>query len=139
MKTVRNIVLGLLLIPLAIDIYWKVGNSGTVADGEVTEKREAFEMPGGEAWRHVYEISYRYRPAGASYPTTGKDPVDASMYHRLRVGSRIPIRYKPQTFFGTPFGFQSHLDGSTFLSRMAFDSAFAPETAEILSMCVMAL
>jgi hypothetical protein len=78
--------------------FWAVAttyveNAGAVVEGEVIGKREAILMPGGDTWKHIFEVTYRYRPFDSPYRQTDGHRVDPSLYRRLQVGSAVQVRY----------------------------------------------
>jgi hypothetical protein len=69
--------------------------AGVVVPGTVTDRRERIDLPGGDSWRHVFEVTFRYRPRDAEAPRTATHLVDAAMFDRVRVGDVVSVRYSP--------------------------------------------
>jgi len=63
--------------------------------GIVLAMRKAFVMPGGDTWRHIFEITYEYRPLDSRFPETVVQRVDEGFYRGLQVGSAVQVRYSP--------------------------------------------
>lgn len=120
-------------LKVAVDI------TGTVVSGEVVEKRESIQMPLSDTWRHVFEVSYRYRPLGASYPATGRHPVDVALYERLHVGSPVNVRYVQPPLVGRVFGLDSALADSSWWSRTPSGSESERELVEAIAIAVAAV
>jgi hypothetical protein len=140
--TVRDaITAAVILMVLAFCVWLKIAVdvTGTVVSGEVVGKREAIAMPLSDTWRHVFEISYRYRPLGASIPATGRHPVDVALYERLRVGSPVNVRYVQLPLVGRAFGLDSALADSSWWSRMPSASESERELVEAISIVIAAL
>jgi hypothetical protein len=139
--TVRDaITAAVVVIVLAFGVWLKVAVdiTGTVVSGEVVGKHEAIEMPLSDTWRQVFEISYRYRPLGASSPATGRHPVDVALYERLRVGSPVNVRYVQLPLVGRAFGFDSALADSSWWSRAPSASESERELVEAMALVMAA-
>jgi len=127
------IVVACIAAALSLGLLLRVGASvgGTLVAGEVIGKREAIEMPLGDTWRHVFEVSYRYRPPDTPRPLTGRHQVDVTLFDRLRIGSPVGVRHRRLPFFGTVFGPESALDESSWWTRVAASSESTRETVEL--------
>jgi len=137
--TVRDaITITVVAIILAFGVWLKVAVdiAGTVVAGEVVGKREAIEMPLADTWRHVFEISYRYRPLGAPYPASGRHSVDLALYERLHVGSPVNIRYVQLPIIGA---LDSALADSSWWSRQPRASESERELVELTAFAVAAV
>jgi hypothetical protein len=105
--------------PLVIsNVYMQ--KSGVVVIGKVLAKREAILMPGGDTWKHIFEITYEYRPFDSSYNETVVQRVDAGLYRGLQVGSAVEVRYSPSRLLRSFAGMGVYLDGSSNLSRLHY-------------------
>jgi len=131
---VMIVIVALLALGLLLRIGPDIG--GILVAGEVTGKREAIDMPLQDTWRHLYEISYRYQPLDARYPATGKHQVDVALYDRLRVGSRVGVRYRRLPIIAEAFGPESALAASSWWSRVPLPSESSRELVELIAVCV---
>jgi hypothetical protein len=89
--------LGLLLIAalvVALEYYARteLDRRGEVASGEVVRKKEYMRVRGGSWSRHL-EVAIRYAPTPSSRLALSDVAVDEATFDRLRVGSRVGVRY----------------------------------------------
>lgn len=124
------VVLALAVSPWAIATAY-VNTAGAVAEGTVIAKREAILLPGGDAWRHVFEVTYQYQPPDSPYPETASHQVDPALYSRLRVGSPVRVRYSPWRPLRFVKGWGSFLADSSAVSRLGYGSESARDFAEM--------
>lgn len=103
---------------LAAGVYMK--SAGIVASGQVLAKREAFLLPGGDSWRHIFEITYQYRPRESANAETVVQRVDSSLYRSVSVGSAIRVRYSPSPFLRSFPGMGLYLEDASPLSRLHY-------------------
>src|SRR5437773_3658881 len=114
----KRVIVTLIVITAVAVLPWAImtaymNSADIVVDGKVTEKREAFVMPGSDSWNHIFEVTYQYQPLDSPYPQTAGHPVDPSLYHRLRVGSAVQVRYSPSRLLRPMEGVGSFLAGSS--------------------------
>jgi hypothetical protein len=136
--TIRDaIVIVVVLAALTAGLWLRIGPDigGTTVVGEVIGKHEAIEMPLDDTWRHLFEISYRFQPDGARFPTTGHHPVDVALYDRLRVGSAVNVRYRRVPVIGA---LDSALEETSWWSRTPSASESARELVEVIAFCAAA-
>jgi hypothetical protein len=129
----KRLVLGLIALAVIAVLPWGlmtayVNSNGLLARGEVVEKRESIVMPGGDSWKHVFEIKYQYQPSDSPYRQLGSHRVSPSFYRSLRVGSEVQIRYSSSRFMRTFEGIGSFVVGSSALSRLPYGP---PDTREL--------
>ena len=93
---------------------------GVLATGRVVAKREAFVMPGGDSWKHVFEVTFEYRPADAPYADTAKQRVTPDLYRRLHVGGPVQVRYSPSRLLRSFAGMGLYLEDSPWMSRLHY-------------------
>lgn len=132
--TIRDVlVVTVVALLLATGLFLRIGPSigGTTVAGIVIGKREAIQMPLGDTWRRVFEISYRYQPTDAAHSTDGRHPVDVALYDRLRVGSTVSVRYRRLPVFGI----DSALAESSWWSRTPSASESGRELEEFIALC----
>jgi hypothetical protein len=132
------VIVGFAASLLAGAVAW-VNNSGVVVPGTVIEKRESFQMLTGDRWRHIFEIKYRFRAQDSANSETASHLVDRSLYGRLRIGSRVLIRYSPWRWLRPMEGVGSALVDSTWVSRHPGESGAGRVYVEIASLGVVAL
>lgn len=140
MKTLGILFAGLLLLmvawrPLA-DVY--VAAEGITVDGQVISKREYFAMHGEDRWRHVFEVEYRYLPRDEALPRTVTQPVDAALHDRLQVGIPVKVRYSPWPPLRSVQAVGAVLVGSSWLSRIPFDSDTDRGVVEMVGFAIAA-
>ena len=134
-----------LVVMLALGMSpWLIGtvyvnSAGVVVEGRVIEKREAILLPGGDAWAHIFEISYQYQPLDSAYPETGSHRVDSSLYRRLQVGSTVRVRYSPSKLLRPMVGVGSFLADTSPLSRLRYRSGSVSMPAELAGVFVAVL
>ena len=120
MRLDRHVILGALILAVITAPLWMAAYvyiAGETVEGVVTRRHEAFEMSDGDAYRHELRIYYQFQPPGAARPRTGEHPVDGALFHRLRPGSRVAIRYTTLPVVEGVIGIGSFLADSTWASR----------------------
>lgn len=120
-KSVAAFVLiaALIVVPWAISIQYMKA-AGALVVGKVVGKREAILLPGGDTWRHIFEITYEYRALDASYPETVVQRVDQAFYRTLNIGSPIRVRYSPSRVLRSFAGMGLYLEDASPLSRLRY-------------------
>jgi hypothetical protein len=94
---------------------------GVLTDGEITGKREAVVIS-GDHWRYDLVVSYRYRAADSPAPATAAQQVDAALYDRLAVGSRVKVRYSTWGFLRSLGSAGVSLADARWYSRLPHES-----------------
>jgi len=118
-------VLALAVVPwIVTGAYMK--SAGVVVTGKVLAKRETFLLPGGDSWKHIFEISYEYRPDDSAISETVVQRVDSGLYRSVRAGSPIQVRYSPSPLLRSFAGMGLYLENSSPLSRLHYGPP-APE------------
>ncbi|MFN8573036.1 MAG: hypothetical protein U0132_13385 [Gemmatimonadaceae bacterium] len=112
--------------------------AGAVTSGQVTAKAEFIRMPGGERWRHVYDVTFQFRPQGSPRPEVAHHTVDAWVFDRLHVGSVVQVRYATWTPVRMIADIGSTIDGTSAWTRRPWDSGTVPESLELAAV-VMAI
>jgi hypothetical protein len=121
----RRPILAALLIVLLALVPWSAGTlyvhlAGREVTGEIASKQERIVLPGGDAWQHLYEVTYRFRPADSPATESGGHPVAATLYDRLQVGSAVRVRYSPWRPLRSMQGVGSYLAESGTLTRLRY-------------------
>ena len=111
------LILALALSPWVISIAYMHAMGASVI-GKVVAKREAFDLPGGDSWKHVFEVKYQYRPLDSRFPETAVQRVNEGFYRGLQVGSPVQVRYSPSRFVRSFAGMGLYLEGASALSRL---------------------
>jgi len=93
-------------------------SAGVLVNGSVIEKRETFLLPGGDTAKHIFEITYEYRPLDSLYAETVVQRVDSTFYRSLRTGSSVRVRYSPSRLLRTFGGMGLYLEDASILSRL---------------------
>jgi hypothetical protein len=130
---------------LALALAWRVvpeayvAIAGVTVTGQVIARREFFDLPGEDRWRHVFEIEYRYRPLDEPRPVSASHQVDAAFYEHLQVGAPVQVRYSPWAPLRLVRAVGSVLVGSTWLSRIPFESDTVRGAFEMAGLAVAAL
>ena len=110
-------VFALAIVPwITMSAYMK--SAGIVVAGRVLDKRETFSLPGGDTWKHVFEITCEYRTLDSPYPETFMQRVDSPFYHSLHAGSPVRVRYSPSRLLRSFAGMGIYLEDSSILSRL---------------------
>jgi len=133
-----------LILILTLALPWVIPTvyvnfAGIVVPGKVVSKQEAIVMPGGDSWRHTFEVTYEYRPLDSPYVETTRHRVDATLYRSLRIGSAVQIRYSPSHFVRVMEGVGSLIIGSSPFSRLPYGPPAARDIAEITGIALAAL
>jgi|SRR5579871_246441 len=121
----RRPILAALLVVLLALVPWSAGTlyvhlAGREVTGEIASKQERIVLPGGDAWQHLYEVTYRFRPADSPAAESGGHPVSATLYDRLQVGSAVRVRYSPWRPLRSMQGVGSYLAESSALTRLRY-------------------
>ena len=113
------LVFALAIVPwIATNAYMK--SAGVVVTGRVLDKRETFLLPGGDTWKHVFEIACEYRTLDSPYPETLVQRVDSPFYRSLHAGSPVRVRYSPSRLLRSFAGMGIYLEDSSILSRLHY-------------------
>jgi hypothetical protein len=133
MKTWRYYIVAFVVILALGVVPWAIATAymNETAEGTVIAKREAFVMPGGDSWEHVFEITYRFRTPDSPYPETAAHKVAPALYRRLQIGSTVRVRYSPLRLLRSMVGVGSFLADSSWLSRVGYESGDVHEFAEL--------
>ena len=78
-----------LLASLAVAPLVYLQSAGLRARATIIDTQERVELLDGGAWQHVFEITYRYRPDGATTDMTVADFVDRHTFARRRIDPLI--------------------------------------------------
>src|SRR5690349_11016479 len=129
------LVAGLAIVPwLSSAAYMR--NAGLVVSGKVLAKREAFLMPGGDTWRHIFAVTYEYRPLDMPYKETVIQRVDAEFFRTLHVGSPVQVRYSPSRLLRSFAGMGLYLEGASPFARLKFGP---PDSRDVVRAGALAL
>jgi hypothetical protein len=134
-------ILGLLLVAalvLALDSYatTELDRRGVVGSGEVVHKKEYMRVRGGSWSRHL-EVAIRYVPKPSTRSALSDVAVDEVTFDRLRVGSRVGVRYLADSWL-TRLGFAGvHLADQS--SGMARRAVLGPQLVGLLPVAATAL
>lgn len=124
-------VLALAIVPwFPSNLYMR--SAGILVTGKVLAKRETFLLPGGDSWKHVFEITYEYQPLDSVNSETVVQRVDAGLYRATRAGSPIQVRYSPSPLLRSFAGMGLYLEESSPLSRLHY----GPPAPEDIAMAV---
>jgi hypothetical protein len=127
-------VLALAIVPWVVtSAYMK--SAGAVVTGKVLDKRETFLLPGGDSWRHIFEITYEYRPLDSANSETVVQRVDSTLYRSVRTGGPIQVRYSPSPLLRSFAGMGLYLENSSPWSRLHY----GPPAREDIAMTVALL
>jgi hypothetical protein len=96
-KAARTVVVTLaLLLLIAVGPWMLLGYSlemfGVLTDGEIVDRRESVVIS-ADHWRYDLIVTYRYRLADSPEQVTASQPVGRDLFDRLRIGSRVKVRY----------------------------------------------
>jgi len=131
-------VLALAIVPwIAMSRYMK--SAGIVTTGKVLAKRETFLLPGGDTWKHVFEITYEYQPLDSANSETVVQRVDSSLYRSVRAGSPIQVRYSPSPLLRSFAGMGLYLENSSPLSRLQYGPPAPEDIAMAVALCSAAI
>jgi len=110
---------GLAILPwMLTSAYMK--SAGVLVNGSVIAKRETFLLPGGDTAKHIFEITYQYRPLDSPNAETVVQRVDSTFYRSLRTGSSVRVRYSPSRLLRTVGGMGLYLEDASILSRLRY-------------------
>lgn len=132
--TLTKLTATLIAILLAVPLGWLalaayVARVGVEADGQIIGKRETIILGGGDAWRRVFDITYRYQPADAPLPEEASHNVDLAMYDRLHPGQLVRLHYTASPLLRTWAGVGSYIDGSSPWARTRYGRTAARDLA----------
>jgi hypothetical protein len=108
-----------------------VESAGVVTSAVVTDRREYIDLPGGDSWRHAFEVTFRYQPRDAELPRTASHPVSAALFDRLHVGDTVAVRYSAWGPLRHVRGVGTVLAESSPWSRLPLGPETLRETAEL--------
>lgn len=96
---------------------------GETTRGEVVSKREWIDVRSDGEWRHVFEVRYRFLPAGSNRPETGSAWTDATSFSTVSAGSPVQVRYSRSAWVRSWLPrVASALDGTSWLAGLGQDS-----------------
>ena len=131
-------VVALAILPwVLMSAYMK--SSGVLVNGSVVEKRETFLLPGGDTAKHIFEITYEYRPLDSAYSETVVQRVDSIFYRSLHTGSSVRVRYSPSRLLRTFGGMGLYLEDASILSRLRYGPPDQREIATVAALVVAAI
>lgn len=140
----KKLIAGLLFVAALVIVPWLLSaaymrTAGIVVSGKVLAKREAFLMPGGDTWVHIFEVTYEYRPLDRPYRQTVIQRVDAKFFRTLQVGSPVQVRYSPSPLLRIFAGMGLYLEGAAPLSRLKFGPPDSRDVVRAGALAVAAL
>ncbi len=113
------LVLVLAIAPwIATNLY--MNSAGIIITGRVLEKRETFLLPGGDSWKHIFEITYEYPTPDSRYAETLVQRVDSRFYRSVHTGLPVRVRYSPSRLLRSFAGMGIYLEDSPLLSRLQY-------------------
>jgi hypothetical protein len=137
----KKIIVRLILLAAVAVLPWVImtaymNAAGVLVPGEVVEKREAIVMSGGDSWKHIFEVTYQYRPFDSPYKQTSGHRIDPALYHRLHLGSTVQVRYSPSHLLRLMEGVGSFITDSSAISRLPYGP---PNSRDLTEMAGIAL
>jgi hypothetical protein len=137
----KKFITAFVLIGAFIIVPWVLSTqymkaAGVVVTGRVVAKREAFLLPGGDTWRHTFEITYEYCPLDSPYSETVVQRVDEGFYRTLAVSSQVRVRYSPSRLLRSFAGMGLYLEDASALSRLRYGP---PDNRDIVMASALAL
>lgn len=131
-------VLALAIVPWVLsNLYMR--SAGIRVTGKVLAKRETFLLPGGDSWKHIFEITYEYRPLDSVNSETVVQRVDAGLYRSTRTGSPIQVRYSQSPFLRSFAGMGLYLEDSSALSRLHYGPPAPEDIAMAVALAIAAI
>jgi len=131
-------VLALAVVPWVLtSAYMK--SAGVVVTGRVLATRETFLLPGGDSSKHIFEITYEYRPLDSTNSETVVQRVDPGLYRSVQPGSPIQVRYSPSPFLRSFAGMGLYLENSSPLSRLHYGPPAPEDMAMTAALFVAAI
>lgn len=108
-----------------------IDQTSLATTGTVIAKQERILLGRGDSWYRLFEITYRYQPAGAAYPEAASQNVDFGLYNRVQVGTTLPVRYSRWKFIRLLQGIGSHIERTSATSRLRYGSIQASDLAAL--------